>query len=121
MNGPKNRRHGFSYERRRLLEAIREGGYGLRSYASGGVVDIIYVDRNGTANLEQCKFSSVGNPRIATDELGNLCKFARRWQGLPCNVSLVLKASRKEPEIYKLNVPGIPENPTLAEIRRLLG
>lgn len=118
MVGKTNRRKGFGFERRRLLKAIRDGGHGTRFYASKGIVDIIYVDRDGNSHLEQCKYSSVGNARISTDELRDLCRFAKRWQGLDVFVSLVMQNARQEPEVYHLNKLDInPDTITLRELR----
>ena len=98
-----NRSRGFSYERRRLAQIKREGGFGLRAYASNGIIDIMYVDKNGTAHLEQLKFSSRGKPRCSREELERLRTFAKRFDNTPAHVSLVLKPAHKEPEVIRLN------------------
>jgi len=114
----KNRRNGFSFERRRLSQAYRDGGHGTRFYASKGIVDIIYIDRDGVSHLEQLKYSSVGKARISTSELRDLCRFARRWQGCNVYVSLVLKDAYRIPEVYHLNKIEVdPETITLKQLR----
>lgn len=100
----KNRRSGFRFERWRLAKAREQGGYGFRAYASKGVVDLVYVDKEGIAHLEQLKFSRVGKPRISRKELADLQAFADRFKGCPCYVSLVTKQAFKPVEVVRLNV-----------------
>ena len=102
-NGPKNRRAGFRAERFRLKQVRDAGGYGFRAYASKGIVDIIYIDKDGIGHMEQIKYSSVGNARISKQELADLQKFADRWRGCQCHVSLVKKNAYQPWEEIRLN------------------
>ena len=77
----------------------------FRSFASKGIVDIIYIDRDGIGHLEQLKFSSVGRPRVSKKEREDLQRFADRFRGMSCHVSLVLKQSHKPAEVIRLNAP----------------
>ena len=99
----RNKSHGFGYERRRLREIRNAGGYGFRAFASKGIVDLVYVDAEGIAHLEQLKFSSKGKARISKQELEELKAFASQWDGKPCHVSLVIKNAYKPVEIIRLN------------------
>ena len=114
----RNRRRGFSYESRRLREVVKRGGYGFRAYASKGVVDLVYVDGKGIAHLEQCKFSSKNEARISSNELADLIRFARRFNGCTCVVSLVVKNAWKPVSEYRLNVPGIESVQTFGDLKR---
>ncbi len=98
-----NKSRGFSYERRRLAQIKREGGFGLRAFASKGIIDIMYIDKKGIAHLEQLKFSSRGKPRCSREERERLRTFAQRFDNTPAIIALVLKPAHKEPEVIRLN------------------
>lgn len=98
-----NRTRGFSYERRRLAQIKKEGGWGLRSYASKGPIDIIYIDKKGIAHLEQLKFSSRGKPRISSAEKERLMSFANKWNGSSAVIAIILKEAHKQPKEVRLN------------------
>lgn len=93
----------------------------MRSYASKGIVDVCYVDREGTAHLEQLKFSSKGNARISGDEFAALLGFARSFVGCPCHISLVLKNSHQKEKVYRLNIKGLENIKSLADLKKFYG
>ena len=98
-----NKHRGSGFERRRLNDVKKNGGWGFRAFGSKGIVDLVYIDGNGVGHLEQLKFSSKGKARISKAEMERLKMFAKRWDGKACHVSVVIKNAWKEPEVIKLN------------------
>lgn len=92
----KNYQKGVGFEARfiaKLLktgEAIKAG----RFYASKGITDVWWVDKQGQHNEAQLKYSSQKKPYISPHELITLSKFAKSVKTI-IPVWLVLKQSRK--------------------------
>src|SRR3990172_12964611 len=112
----KNRRSGFRAERFRLKQVRDAGDYGFRAYASKGIVDIIYIDKDGIGHMEQIKYSSVGNARISKAELFDLQRFADRWRGCPVHVSVVTKNAYEPYKETRLN--ALQELPVSEEVKQ---
>lgn len=93
----KNYRIGTSFESRFLVKLIADGKAvkGGRFYASKGITDLWWVDKSGSHNEAQLKFSSVKEPYISPAELTTLKEFAEEMGGI-IKVWLVKKQSRKK-------------------------
>jgi hypothetical protein len=102
-----NRRSGFAAEARYMYSNWLDRYAGSRYYASMGIFDCIFVDKNFNTRFVQVKYSKIGRPRISPKEIidiqiwidQNSLKGVRHiWVGY------VLWSSRRKPEEYRLNV-----------------
>lgn len=101
-----NKRIGFSAEARYLYNHWIGRYGGSRFFASMGLFDIIFVDKNLITRFVQLKYSTKGKPRISQKEVWDI----KTWVDQNCLagishiwVGYVLWQTRKEPEEIRLN------------------
>lgn len=78
----KNYRKGSSFESRFISKLIKDGHAvkAGRFYASRGVTDVWWLDKEGRHHEAQLKFSSIKEPYIAKEELWTLRAFANKFE-----------------------------------------
>ncbi len=101
-----NKRKGFAAEARYLSQNRLSQYAGTRYYASMGLFDCIFVDKNLNTRFVQVKYSTKGNPRISPKEILDI----QIWIDQNClkdipyiRVGYVLWSSRRKPEEFWLN------------------
>lgn len=101
-----NRRRGFAAEARYLSQNRLAQYAGTRYYASIGLFDCIFVDKNLNTRFVQVKYSTKGNPRISPKEIIDI----QIWVDQNCLQGVrhiwagyVLWSSRRKPEEFRLN------------------
>lgn len=101
-----NRRKGFAAEARYMYNNWLARYSGSRYYASLGLFDCVFVDKNLNIRFVQVKYSTKGNPRISPKEIldiqiwvdqNMLMGVQHIWAGY------VLWSSRRKPEEFRLN------------------
>ena len=99
-----NYRKGASFESRFITNLLKNGDSvkGGRFFASKGITDVWWVDKEGVHNEAQLKFSSKTKPYISPHELEDLKRFARRMKSY-MKIWLVKKQSRKQIEMELLS------------------
>lgn len=71
---------GTRYENALIKKAYDEGGFGMRKYASLGIIDCMWVDKDGKVWLVQAKFRNGAKPYINQSEVERIQEFGKRWQ-----------------------------------------
>lgn len=103
---PSNKRIGFSAEARYLYKNWLGRYGGTRFFASKGLFDLIFVDKDLNIRFVQLKYSTKRNPSIPKDELWDISTWIDQnclrnvphiWAGY------VLWQSRKDPVEVRLN------------------
>ena len=96
----KNYIAGAAFEARFLASLLKKGHAvkGGRFYASKGITDIWWVDKNGVHHEAQLKYSAKRNPYITNDEMQSINEFAAKMNGV-MKVWLVKKQSRNPVEM----------------------
>ena len=99
INLTKNKNYisGRSYEQRFVNQRLKRGAVvSKRFYASRGITDVYWVDKEGTYSEAQLKYSSkTTKPYISKQEEEDLRQYARN---MPFPVFLVRKSFRQEEE-----------------------
>lgn len=77
-----NYRKGASFESRFIAKLLKDG-YAVKAgrfYASRGVTDVWWLDKEGRHHEAQLKFSCIKEPHIPKEELWNLRAFANKFE-----------------------------------------
>jgi hypothetical protein len=94
--GKNRKKIGYYYENKLIKKAYEEGGFGMRKYASLGIIDTMWVTKDGQVFLTQDKFGAT--PYISKQERERIQEFANRFKGVPnVWVGTFLK-KRRQPE-----------------------
>lgn len=98
----KNYRIGASFERRFVNELLKTGKAikANRFYASRGIADVYWLDKNGTYHEAQLKYSH-GKPYISPQEKERIVQYAEKFPQI--TVWIILKSYRKDAVWEKIN------------------
>lgn len=93
-----NYRKGASFERRFVNDLLKSGSAikANRFYASKGITDVFWVEKDGRYCEAQLKYTSIKDKKayISPKERETLCEYAAKY--LQITVWIVLKSYRKE-------------------------
>lgn len=101
-----NRRKGFAAEARYMKKNWLSQYAGTRYYASIGLFDCVFVDKDFNTRFVQVKYSTIGKPRISQKEIIDI----KIWVEQNCLMGVghiwcgyTLWSSRSQPVEVRLN------------------
>jgi len=101
-----NKRIGFAAEARYLSQNRLAQYAGTRYFASIGLFDCIFIDKNLNIRLVQVKYSTKGKPRISPKEIIDIKIWIdqNRLEGIShIWIGYILWQARLQPEEFRLN------------------